>query len=72
MEQIKSSLNSRLILTQNELVKNMYVIYQKNQSDSIYRGQIIDMDREVESLLISFVIIYFDLVNMCFNVFLYS
>lgn len=49
IDQIKSSLNSRFILTQSELVINMYVIYQKKQSDSIYRAQIINMDSEVES-----------------------
>lgn len=52
MNKIKSSLNSRYILTRDELVKNMYVIYQKKESNSIHRGRIIDMDSEVKSWLI--------------------
>lgn len=48
MNQIKSDINSRYILKKHELTKNMYVIYQ-NQSGSIYRAQIIDLDIEVES-----------------------
>lgn len=48
MEQIKSTLGTRHILTKCQLVKNMYVIYQ-HQLNSIYRAQIIDMDSEVES-----------------------
>lgn len=45
MDKIKSTLNSRYILTQNELIKNMYVIYQ-NQLNSIFRAQVVDMDFE--------------------------
>lgn len=50
MDQVKSSLESRYILTKCKLIKNMYVFY-KNQLDCIYRAQIIDMDSEVESWL---------------------
>lgn len=48
MDQIKSTLNSRSILTQNELIKDMYVIYQ-NQFNSLYRAQVVDMDFESTS-----------------------
>lgn len=54
MDQIKSVLESRRLLTKFELVKNMHVIYQ-NQLHFIYRAQIIDMDSEVESWCILFV-----------------
>lgn len=48
MNKIKSTLNLRYILNKNDLVKNMYVIYQ-NPSDAIHRAQIIDMDSGIES-----------------------
>jgi len=49
MNDIKSALNSRYILKKCELVKNMYVIYQMQSSNSIYRAKIIDMDSGIES-----------------------
>jgi len=48
MNQIKSNLDSRYILTKYDLVKNMYAIYQ-DQLDCVYRVQIIDMDSEIIS-----------------------
>jgi len=54
MDQIKSTLNSRHILSKCELLKNMYIIYQ-SQSDCIYRAQIIDMDSEIKSLSVFFI-----------------
>lgn len=48
MDQIKSTLNTRIILTQNDLIKNMYVIYQ-NKLNFIYRAQVVDMDFESTS-----------------------
>lgn len=48
MDKIKSDLDSRKVLIKSELVKNMYVIYQ-NQSSSVYRAQVIDIDHELNS-----------------------
>lgn len=48
MDQILLDLDSRYILTKSDVVKNMYVIL-KNQSDVIYRAQIVDIDSDNES-----------------------
>lgn len=46
--EIKTSISNRCILTISELVKNMYVIF-KNQSNYIFRAQVVDIDTEVNS-----------------------
>jgi len=47
MNQIKSNMDSRYILMKCDIVQNMYVICQSD--DSIYRAQVIDMDSEIKS-----------------------
>lgn len=51
MDRVKSLLNTRYVLKKQNVVKNIYVIYQ-NQTKSIYRAQVIDIDSEIESLLL--------------------
>lgn len=52
MCKIKSSLNSRRILTRNECSRNMKVIYHKEQSGSIYRSEVINMNLRDKSWLL--------------------
>ncbi|VVC24546.1 Hypothetical protein CINCED_3A019121 [Cinara cedri] len=54
MDQILSDLDSRYILTKSDVVKNMYAIF-KNQSDVIYRTQIVDIDSDIEKISLQLV-----------------
>ncbi|XP_050421406.1 uncharacterized protein LOC126833881 [Adelges cooleyi] len=66
LEQINSTLESRCILKKNDIVKNMYVIYQ-NDSKSIYRAQVISMDSDIEKIELKLVDQGDEIVNEEFN-----